>query len=127
VKSIQKPSFLGRPPTALFSAAKTPVQNLEGFGRFVNPIATTSCAEACQPTFLPSLATYHGLFQLDPVRVLPRQLLRFQTLTFRVIQGFHQGVRGVRSAHCAHTTYPNHPVKLSSGSDCLFWPLIYDY
>jgi hypothetical protein len=35
-----------------------------------------------QPTSLPFLATYHCRFQLDPVRVLPRQLLQFETLTF---------------------------------------------
>lgn len=110
-----------------FFAATNSVQNLCGFGRFVNPIATTSRAEACQPTSLPFLATYHGRLQLDPVRVLLRQLLRFQTLTFRAIRGLHQGVRGVRSAHCAHTTHPDHPVKSSSDSGCLYWPLIYGY
>jgi hypothetical protein len=83
----------------------------------VNAIATTSRGEAYQPTFLPFLATYHGRFQLDPVRVLPRQLLRFQPLTFHAIRGFHQGVQGVRYAHCAHTNHPDHLVKSSSGFD----------
>lgn len=126
-RSFQKRSLLARSGKAPFSAAKTPVQNWSGCGRFLNAIATTSSVEASRPTFRPLRATCHDHFQLDPVRVLLRPLLRFQTLTFRAIRGFHQGVRGVRSAHCAHTTRPDHPVKSSSGSDCLDGPLIYGY
>ena len=98
-----------------------------GFWKVYEPIATTSFDGVYQPTFLPFLAIYRGRFQLDPAPALRRQLLRFQTLIFRVIRGFHQGVRGVRSAHCAHTTRLDHPVKSSSDSNCLYWPLIYGY
>jgi hypothetical protein len=60
-----KPSLLEHPSLALFSAARTPIQNWIGFGRFVNPIATTSRAEAYQPTSLPFLATYHGRVRVE--------------------------------------------------------------
>jgi hypothetical protein len=69
-KVFQKRSLLEHPSLALFSATRTPIQNWIGFGRFVNPIATTSRAEAYQPTSLPFLATYHGRFRtIDRVRV----------------------------------------------------------